>query len=97
MENTVLQIRIDKKLKENSIKLYNDIGLDISTAIRLFLSKSLIDKGLPFDLQNVKYDSNNIKLKCKEDLNKFMINDNNLYNKISVDKYLKESRDDSRQ
>lgn len=96
MENSVLQIRIDKKLKENSIKLYNDIGLDISTAIRLFLNRSLADKGLPFELLNIKDNSNNIKLKCKEDLNKFMINDNNLYDKISVDEYLKESRDDCR-
>ena len=34
-----IQIRIDDELKEEAVKLFNELGLDLSTAIRLFLKK----------------------------------------------------------
>lgn len=45
-----IQIRIDDELKEEAIGLFNDLGLDLSTAIRLFLKKSIEKKRLPFKL-----------------------------------------------
>ena len=39
-----IQIRIDDELKEEAVKLFNELGLDLSTAIRLFLKQSIDDK-----------------------------------------------------
>ena len=50
MDNSQLQIRIDKKLKSEVSVIFSNMGLDLSTAIRLFFKKSLQVKGLPFSL-----------------------------------------------
>ncbi|WP_203640116.1 type II toxin-antitoxin system RelB/DinJ family antitoxin [Levilactobacillus wangkuiensis] len=43
-----LNIRIDADLKEEAQDVYQKLGLDMSTAITLFLKQSIVDKGLPF-------------------------------------------------
>ena len=50
MNNSQLQIRIDKQLKSEVSVIFSNMGLDLSTAIRLFFKKSLQVKGLPFSL-----------------------------------------------
>lgn len=45
----LLQVRIDEALKNQAAAVYNEIGIDISTAIRMFLKKSVQEGGLPFD------------------------------------------------
>ncbi len=45
----LLQVRIDDDLKNQAVAVYNEIGLDLSTAIRMFLKKSVQEGGLPFD------------------------------------------------
>ena len=45
----VLQIRVDDDLKNQAIQVFDDLGLDISTAVRMFLKKSVQEKGLPFE------------------------------------------------
>lgn len=46
-----IQVRIDDELKEEAVKLFSELGLDLSTAIRLFLKKSIDDKKIPFKLK----------------------------------------------
>ncbi len=43
-----IQIRIDKKEKEEVKKILDKLGLDMSSAIKLFLRQTKIKKGLPF-------------------------------------------------
>ena len=50
MDNSQLQIRIDKQLKSKVSVIFSNMGLDLSTAIRLFFKKSLQVKGLSFSL-----------------------------------------------
>ena len=50
MDNSQLQIRIDKQLKSEVSVIFSNMGLDLSTAIRIFSKKSLQVKGLPFSL-----------------------------------------------
>ena len=50
MDNSQLQIRIDKQLKSEVSVIFSNMGLDLSTAIRLFFKKSPQVKGLPFSL-----------------------------------------------
>lgn len=46
-----IQIRIDDTLKNQATILFDELGIDLSTAIRLFLKKSLQVGGLPFDVR----------------------------------------------
>ena len=45
-----VQICIDKKLKEESEIILNDLGLDIPTAFRIFLKKVTKTNSIPFHL-----------------------------------------------
>ncbi len=54
MQSTNINIRTDRELKENCEKLFESLGLNMSTAINIFLRQSLRVGGLPFE---VKLDS----------------------------------------
>lgn len=45
---TTMSIRIDDKLKKSAQKVAKDLGMDLSTAIKLFLVQMTWHKGLPF-------------------------------------------------
>ena len=45
----ILQVRVDDELKNQANAIYNELGLDISTAIRMFLKRTVVVGGLPFD------------------------------------------------
>lgn len=60
---TTLQIRIDDNLKSASDKLFNSLGMDISTAIRTFLTLSVENKGLPFEVKHKEDYSLNLAIK----------------------------------
>ena len=55
---TVLQVRVDDELKNQALAIYNAIGMDLSTAIRMFLKKSVMVGGIPFD---TKIDDSTLK------------------------------------
>lgn len=48
MARTSTNISLDPQLKHDSQELFADLGLDLSTAITLFLKQSLRVQGLPF-------------------------------------------------
>ncbi len=43
-------ISVDPDLKKKAIELFNNFGLDFSTAISLFLSQSVREKRIPFEI-----------------------------------------------
>ncbi|MDD6461618.1 MAG: type II toxin-antitoxin system RelB/DinJ family antitoxin [Bifidobacteriaceae bacterium] len=45
---TTISVRTDKTVKEQAKQLYADMGLDLSTAINIFLRQSITDNGMPF-------------------------------------------------
>ena len=47
---TTIQIRIDEKTKKEAIKVFNDLGIDMSTGIKIFLKKVVTAQGVPFQL-----------------------------------------------
>lgn len=49
--NTTLQIRTNKKTKEKAKKIFNDLGLDMSSGINLFLSQVVNTESIPFELR----------------------------------------------
>lgn len=45
-----INIRIDDDLKEESRIVLDELGLDLSTGIKLFLNQVVRQKGIPFEL-----------------------------------------------
>ena len=53
MTNTTLvQVRVDDALKDKVTHIYDYYGLDLPTAIRIFMKKTVAVNGLPFDLRD---------------------------------------------
>ena len=48
-EQVLVQFRADKSLKEEVADIYNQLGMDLPTAFRMFMAKSKQVRGLPFD------------------------------------------------
>ena len=46
-----IQIRIDKKTKEAARKTLEAVGLDMSSAVKLFLTNVVNRQGIPLDLR----------------------------------------------
>lgn len=47
-----IQMRIDDELKEQVTALYESLGLDTTTAIRMFFKASLESNGIPFEVRH---------------------------------------------
>ncbi len=50
MATSTLQIRVDSKLRREADALFGKAGLDMSSAVRLFLRQSVIRRRLPFEV-----------------------------------------------
>ena len=46
-----INIRVNDELKQQASELFADLGLDMSTAVNLFLRKAVQCDGLPFELK----------------------------------------------
>ena len=49
---TTLQVRIDEELKNQATMVFDQLGIDLSTAVRMFLKKSVAVNGIPFEVKN---------------------------------------------
>lgn len=50
MSTSIVQFRIDDDLKTEATQIYEELGLDLSTALRIFLKRSVSVRGLPFSM-----------------------------------------------
>jgi DNA-damage-inducible protein J len=50
MATSLLQVRIDDSLKEEAAKVFDNLGIDTSTAVRMFLKRSVMENGIPFKM-----------------------------------------------
>ena len=48
-EQVLIQFRADKLLKQEVTEIYEALGMDLPTAFRMFLTRSKMVKGLPFE------------------------------------------------
>jgi DNA-damage-inducible protein J len=53
-KSTTLQIRIDSETKEQAQKILSSMGLDMSSAIKLFLHNIIITESIPLELRSSK-------------------------------------------
>lgn len=50
MANQVLvQFRVDSELKKEVTEIYSALGMDLPTAFRMFMTRSKMVRGIPFD------------------------------------------------
>ena len=47
-----LQIQVSDELKTQADELFASLGLDVATAVRIFLTMSIERNGLPFDVRH---------------------------------------------
>ena len=65
MSKTSMSIRFDSEVKEQAQQVFNHLGMDMTTAINIFLRQAIQYQGLPFD---VRLDENRKLLQVLTDL-----------------------------
>ncbi|AXO11667.1 TPA: type II toxin-antitoxin system RelB/DinJ family antitoxin [Streptococcus agalactiae] len=55
MATVPTQIRIDETVKAQATSLFNDLGMDMSSAVNIFLRQCLLRGGLPFTVEVPNY------------------------------------------
>ena len=48
MATSLLQVRVDDALKDEASKVFENLGIDTSTAVRMFLKRAVMENGIPF-------------------------------------------------
>ena len=51
MPSTNLNIRTEKEVKEKADQIYSELGLNMTTAINIFLRTAIREHGIPFSLK----------------------------------------------
>lgn len=49
---TAINVNVDKKNKEAATEILKDLGLNMSTAINMFLAQIVKRNGIPFEIKN---------------------------------------------
>lgn len=68
MASTLVQIRVDEKLKNDVTAVYEQLGLDLSTAVRIFFKRSIAENGIPFSMKLENTKQNDIKKQIPPEL-----------------------------
>lgn len=50
MANSLVQIRLDDELKAEATAVYEALGIDLPTAVRMFIKRSVLVNGIPFSM-----------------------------------------------
>lgn len=50
MSTTNINIRTDKTVKDEAEKIFSELGLNMSTAVNMFLRSTIRENGIPFRL-----------------------------------------------
>lgn len=61
MASSVIQIRVDEQLRNDATELYERLGIDLPTAVRMFMKRSLMVNGIPFSMTLPKKKENDSK------------------------------------
>lgn len=55
MANVTTSIRMDADTKKKAVELLNELGLDLSSAVNIFLKQVILHDGLPFEVKYPQY------------------------------------------
>lgn len=48
---TTITFKVDDEMKKEATELYKSMGLDLSSALRLFIKQSLVTRSIPFAIK----------------------------------------------
>ena len=51
MASTNLNIRVDKEIKMQAEEIFDALGINMTTAVNIFLRQAIREKGIPFELK----------------------------------------------
>lgn len=63
MAMSVLQIRLEEDLKNEVSALFDRLGMDIPTAVRIFFKRAVAEHGLPFEVKEQSFQSTDVNAK----------------------------------
>ena len=66
-----IAVRVDDQLKKEATALFNELGLDMSTAVKLFLKQSVLTKSIPFTLALDEYSKEEVE-QAKKDIQRLV-------------------------
>ncbi len=50
---SAINVNVPTDVKEEANELFNNLGLNMSTAINIFLKRAIFERGLPFEVKEV--------------------------------------------
>lgn len=56
MATSVMQFRVDDELKAQATKVCENLGMDLPTALRIFMKRTVLANGIPFSMTLPKAD-----------------------------------------
>lgn len=65
-QSTSMSLRVDKDLKKEADKLFKKLGLNTSVAINMFLSQSVREQAIPFNITSEERPTRKLKKALKE-------------------------------
>lgn len=86
MSTVNLNIRTDKEIKEKAENIFQELGLNMTTAINMFLRTSIRENGIPFDL---KIDSVNDETKLAIEKGRKIADDKTIEGYVSIEELKK--------
>ena len=88
MSSVSMNVRMDKNIKEQAQKLFSEFGLDMTTAINIFLRQSVREQKIPFEVRmNIP---NKETLEALEEVRKMKLNPSKTRSYRDVDEMLRE-------
>lgn len=61
MATVPTQIRIDETVKAQATSLFNDLGMDMSSAVNIFLRQCVLRGGIPFAVEVPNYNAKTLE------------------------------------
>ena len=49
--SSAINVNVPSDVKEEATNLFNSLGLNMSTAINMFLKRAIFGRGIPFDVK----------------------------------------------
>lgn len=86
MSTVNLNIRTDKEIKEKAENIFQELGLNMTTAINMFLRTSIRENVIPFDL---KIDSVNDETKLAIEEGRKIADDKTIEGYVSIEELKK--------
>ena len=64
---SIINVNVPTHVKEEATEIFNNLGLNMSTAINMFLRRAICEKGIPFEVREEPSDELKAVLKELED------------------------------